>query len=139
MANDHIGPGRLQEKGIARYAFAGKATLTVRANDQRFTYRITESEDGKLYFVNVLRNDGRYDYIGIVVKAQRTFRWTQGSKISQDAPSVQAFATLFRRFFSRNYDGIEVWHEGTCGRCGRQLTVPESIETGIGPVCAGRM
>ena len=139
MANDTIGPGRLQEKGIARYAFAGKAILTVRANDQRFTYRVTESEDGELYFVSVLRNDGRYDYIGIVVKAKRTFRWTRGSRIAFDAPSVVMFRQLFTRFLIRNYDGLEVWHEGTCGRCGRKLTVPDSIENGLGPVCAGRV
>jgi hypothetical protein len=30
---------------------------------------------------------------------------------------------------------IEIWHEGKCGKCGRQLTVPSSIETGIGPEC----
>jgi hypothetical protein len=29
-----------------------------------------------------------------------------------------------------------VWHEGRCGRCGRKLTVPESIESGFGPECA---
>lgn len=27
------------------------------------------------------------------------------------------------------------WHEGRCGRCGRRLTVPESIESGFGPEC----
>ena len=27
------------------------------------------------------------------------------------------------------------WHEGRCGRCGRKLTVPESIEAGYGPEC----
>lgn len=32
---------------------------------------------------------------------------------------------------------LEVWHEGRCGRCGRALTVPESIASGIGPVCEG--
>lgn len=30
---------------------------------------------------------------------------------------------------------VEIWHEGKCGRCGRQLTVPESIESGFGPEC----
>jgi hypothetical protein len=30
---------------------------------------------------------------------------------------------------------LEVWHEGRCGRCGRALTVPESVERGIGPEC----
>lgn len=33
-------------------------------------------------------------------------------------------------------DRVEVWHEGSCGRCGRKLTVPSSIETGLGPECA---
>ncbi len=28
---------------------------------------------------------------------------------------------------------------GHCGHCGRTLTNPESIERGIGPVCAGKM
>jgi hypothetical protein len=32
-------------------------------------------------------------------------------------------------------DFIEVWHEGKCGKCGRTLTVPSSIESGIGPEC----
>ena len=31
---------------------------------------------------------------------------------------------------------IEVWHEGACCYCGRKLTVPASIELGIGPDCA---
>ncbi|MGQ4872128.1 MAG: DUF6011 domain-containing protein, partial [Candidatus Thorarchaeota archaeon] len=28
---------------------------------------------------------------------------------------------------------VRIWHEGKCGRCGRRLTVPESIESGYGP------
>lgn len=28
---------------------------------------------------------------------------------------------------------------GSCGHCGRTLTNPESIERGIGPICAGKM
>jgi hypothetical protein len=33
---------------------------------------------------------------------------------------------------------LEVWHQGSCGKCGRPLTVPESIASGIGPVCASK-
>lgn len=33
----------------------------------------------------------------------------------------------------------QVWHEGRCGACNRPLTVPESIENGLGPVCASRV
>lgn len=34
--------------------------------------------------------------------------------------------------------GVEYMVEGHCRMCNRTLTVPESIESGIGPVCAGR-
>lgn len=34
---------------------------------------------------------------------------------------------------------VEVWHEGSCGRCGRKLTVPESIANGLGPECAEKV
>ena len=30
---------------------------------------------------------------------------------------------------------VEVWHEGCCGKCGKRLTVPSSIENGLGPEC----
>lgn len=33
---------------------------------------------------------------------------------------------------------VRCLHEGRCACCGRKLTVPESIDTGIGPVCASR-
>jgi hypothetical protein len=36
-------------------------------------------------------------------------------------------------------NGWGVLHEGRCCVCGRRLTVPESIESGIGPECAGRI
>lgn len=31
--------------------------------------------------------------------------------------------------------GLTFWHTGACCACGRQLTDPESIERGIGPIC----
>ena len=34
--------------------------------------------------------------------------------------------------------GYKIKHSEKCFICGRTLTSPESIETGIGPICAGR-
>lgn len=31
------------------------------------------------------------------------------------------------------YEDVSVSHEGTCGRCGRKLTFPDSIKNGFGP------
>ena len=36
-------------------------------------------------------------------------------------------------------EGYEVRSSGTCMRCGRKLTVPESIDQMVGPECAGRL
>jgi hypothetical protein len=35
-------------------------------------------------------------------------------------------------------DTFEFWHEGRCAACARRLTVPQSIERGLGPECALR-
>ena len=36
-------------------------------------------------------------------------------------------------------DFVEIWHEGKCGKCGRPLTVPSSIENGLGPSCLKKL
>lgn len=63
--------------------------------------------------------------------------------IAYNAPSALAFRWFFKRL-SEGRDlggprGVTVRHEGRCGRCGRTLTVPASIDSGIGPDCAERM
>ena len=133
------------------YALAGHAVITIRSTKtgERFTYKITEPVTGKLlanakamgsnakpHFVKLLwgpENESDYRYIGTIFP-DGNFRTTAKSFAGPDAPSVLAFAWL-----SRNWESplVEVWHEGCCGRCGRRLTVPESIASGIGPICAG--
>lgn len=125
------------------YALAGKAILTIRSTKTgtRFTYQITESKNNRpgqmpVYFVKLLNgadNTADYTYLGTIFA--HGFRTTAKSRIAATAPSFVAF-----EFLSRHWEDarIEVWHEGRCGRCGRTLTVPESIESGIGPTCAGK-
>ena len=136
-----LAPGKRQA-----YVMAGNATVTI-VNPKtggRFTYRIRKADSDKpLSFVSLLSgpdNESSYRYIGIIVPDQKcppslAFRMTAKSTVRADAPSAIAFT-----WFSQNWESekVEVWHEGICGRCGRKLTVPESIESGIGPVCEGR-
>lgn len=58
------------------------------------------------------------------------------SEITTDAVSVKAINAIVK-LFDRNkiYDCLRFWHQGYCGRCGKVLTVPKSIEQGFGPVC----
>ena len=128
---------------IRHFALAGNAILTLVGKRERFTYRVRMSEDGKMHFVSVLTgadNESSYSYLGIVGKLG-DFRRTAKSRITEEATSHKAFAWFWGYVRSRRPlpDSIEVWHEGRCGRCARRLTVPESIERGIGPECAGKV
>lgn len=134
-----LAPGRRRA-----YVLAGNATVTIRSTTtgQRFTYQVTQSASRPgdrpgtmpVWFVALLTgpdNERDWTYLGTIFADG--FRLTRKSRAGTDAPSVVAFT-----WWSRHWEDarVEVWHEGTCGRCGRTLTVPESIETGLGPVCA---
>ena len=134
---------------IAAFLFAGRAkfTLVSTATGARFTYRVTkaEAEDGP-WFVSVLSgpdNEADFSYMGCIFpdKPGRVIH-TRKSRVTADAPSAKALAWYLSQLEGANEDAlgkVEFWHSGTCGRCGRELTDPESIETGLGPVCAGKV
>lgn len=137
--------GALAHDRVRAFVTAGRATFTV-VNTQThhwFTFRVVAPDDiyanaPARWFVKVLAgadNTRDYRYIGLLV-ADKGLIHTQGSRVARDAPSFRAFAWLWRHV-DELPAYVEVWHEGRCGRCGRALTVPASIESGIGPVCAG--
>lgn len=136
------------------FIIGGNSLFTIKnkANESRFTYKVTvpkdqEPETSEVYFVSVLvgivNDDRYYKYIGFIpVNIQnniRKYKFIYGSKskIGRDAKSVVAFDFVFNKLVVPGIDhpDLEVWHEGKCCRCGRTLTVPESIEDGIGPEC----
>lgn len=131
---------------IKRFTTAGNARLTLvsERTGQRFTYQVKEKKDeeGKptgFFFVSVLTgpdNTSSYTYLGCLSNGR--FINDRHLRIGAEAPSRRGFAWFWRNLNGGDLSKVEVWHEGRCGRCGRVLTVPESIQTGLGPVCAGR-
>jgi hypothetical protein len=123
-------------------------TLVSVKTGQRFTYRVRSPEkqsnpEKPILFVSLLTgsdNTNDYRYMGIIVNPlSPKFIRTKGSKIGTNAPSYKAFSWAFPRIIETSIpDSLEVWHEGRCCRCNRVLTVPESIESGIGPICGSR-
>lgn len=130
------------------YILQGKATVTVQSvkTGTRFTFKVKRAANAEPYqaintfFVNVLTgpdNEASYSYVGIVRAGE--FKLTSKSKFEQDDPRVKAFAWVFGNLRQLKLpESLEIWHEGQCGRCGRKLTVPSSIESGIGPECMKR-
>ena len=136
MSNDRA-PLKTAADALA-YALAGNARLTLLSTKTgvRFTYRVRAKES--LFFVAVLTgsdNESDYTFLGTIF-ADRVYRHGRRSTIGFDAPSEKAFTYFWANVMrGRLPEQLEVWHEGSCGRCGRPLTDPESIARGIGPVC----
>jgi hypothetical protein len=138
--------GRLLDSRCAReFLLAGNARVTLVSGKTgvRFTYRVRRPEgvDPKRpHFVALLRgpdNEEDYAFLGTIFHDGH-FVMGRNSRISGEAPSARAFRYAWSALhcFAMPH-GVEVWHEGRCGRCGRALTVPESVARGLGPECAG--
>jgi len=132
------------------FVTAGRAVFTVsNGSGEHYTYRVTRKEkDGRegdyVYFVNLLSgcdNDNDYTYLGVFEPGRCEVRLTRKSKLSEESKPVAVVRWALRRVWAGDGipPGYQIQHAGKCGRCGRTLTVPESIETGLGPQCAGRV
>ncbi len=131
---------------VLDFMYAGKATFTLRNSNSgnRFTYKISSpKKQGNplrpVYFVNVMTgkdNEKSYTFIGSLF-GKFAYQHSAKSSMARLSQAVQVFER-FLSFPENNTlpKGIEIWHEGQCGRCGRKLTVPASILSGIGPECA---
>lgn len=136
----------------ARFALAGAAIFTISSakTGARYTYRVTaprDQDESSKRFVGLLTgpdNGADYTYLGTMDDVRNPdFRLTKKSRMSDDSAPVRAFRFVCQRVFAHPDaplpDGLEIRHEGRCGKCNRKLTVPESIDRGIGPECAARM
>lgn len=128
---------------VRTFALAGNATLTLVSKEtgNRFTFKIRQKDETTPHFVKLLTgsdNESDYQFLGSIFDGHK-YRHGKRSRIGEDAPSAKAFAWFWDQVEQgRLSDKLEVWHEGRCGKCGRKLTVPSSIESGIGPICDGR-
>jgi len=122
------------------FLLAGNArvTLVSEKTGARFTYRVRQPKADGPHFVSVLTgsdNDRDYAFLGTIFD-RGVYRHGRKSRIGEDSPSARAF-TYAWDYLARSEAPpfCQVWHEGTCGRCGRALTTPESLACGIGPKC----
>ena len=134
---------------VGNFLFAGNAIFTLRSlkTGRHFTFRVAHKKGGDVSFVSLLTgsdNTRDYSYLGLLPdeRATRLLGVGRGrSCAGADAPSALAFQFLLDCLWNRPElpASLEIWHEGRCGRCGRKLTVPESIADGIGPECATKI
>lgn len=131
---------------------AGKAELTVsNGKGEHVTFRIsapsktterggrTIDRDANVRFVSVMSGLDRFVYVGLLDERQG-IKPTKGSKLPTSDRRVAAVAWVLRQVAAAATlpAGYELAHAGKCLRCGRKLTNPDSIASGIGPECRNK-
>ncbi len=133
------------------FVLAGNATLTIQKPDGTHrTYRVRKADlkpgYADTWFVSLLTgpdNTSSYTYLGKLDPFTGQCVPTAKSGWTEREP--RGVVVLLNRVLARVWSGdhaaferhgYRLSHAGKCGRCGRTLTVPASIESGIGPECA---
>ena len=132
---------------LKSFLLAGRAVVTLKSlkTQEHFTFKIqldgstSSTPPSRRWHVKVLSYAGNYQSIGQIYESQE-MNFARPAKMTAGphSPSFRAF-----KWFWVGVRGgqevprhlLEVYHEGRCGRCGRPLTHPESIKSGIGPEC----
>ena len=139
---------------ILKDATSHNGTWTVRniATGAHRTFRVkTQADDakfapGKRVLSVMAGSNNEDDYRGLgFIAADGVRPWKKTAASRANSALVEMFAAIAGLWSGgRGYitsdklAGYEVAQSTTCRCCNRKLTNPESIETGIGPVCAGR-
>jgi hypothetical protein len=131
-----------------KFFTAGHALFTVsNPAGEHYTHKIVRAQENEKYdstplFVSMLTgpdNTRDYTYMGILSTGinNMCLRLTQKSKYAPDTKPVKVFNWVMFRVNSGQGmpAGYSLHHEGRCARCGRLLTVTESVKSGFGPEC----
>lgn len=141
------------------FVLAGNATFTVEnPKGEHYTYRVrakefsgnaveNTAEPATLFFASLLTgpdNESDYTYIGRVVPVPfnaPVVKLTAKSRLTIESKPVAVLNWALQVLAGKRGlpAGYRIRHEGRCGRCGRTLTVPESLDHGIGPECYAKI
>lgn len=133
---------------VIKFLLAGHAkfTLVSKVTGNRKTFEVVKAPPKagmpEGWFVKLLvgpDNGSDYRYIGIIRRNAHGLSFSANREgFGIDACAAMAW---FIRLINETKDNrfneqAEFWHSGYCSKCGRELTDPESIARGLGPVCA---
>jgi hypothetical protein len=128
--------GKIDKSLALDFILAGKSVFTFlnSQTENRFTYSVKKHKQDDIFFVSVLTGPDIYQFIGSIKSG--SFKHSKKSTIASTSQSVKVFEFVFSKLQSGTLSHIiEIWHHGRCGKCGKILTVPKSIQTGFGPEC----
>lgn len=124
-----------------QYILGGRASfnlVNVRSQE-KVTYYVYLSKCKNYYAVDTVGKDGAKVYIGLV-RHKRLFLKTRDEAMAHEYhKAIKGFRWLLEKLRAgQSLEGMEVYHLGLCGKCGRELRDFKSIERGFGPSCWAR-
>lgn len=134
------------------FVLAGKALFTIELpagtdHQPHYTFKVTKKEASgqfpEAYFIALLsgpNNETDYTYVGMLDKKTADVRLTRKSAYPEDSFPVRLVKRILARVWANDHSayeqhGYRMHHSNKCGKCGKTLTTPESVECGIGPEC----
>ncbi len=126
------------------FVLAGQAVFTVtNPVGEYYTYRVDRvADEGKpaRYFAKLLTgpdNTSDYTYLGMVDEITSRVVLTRASRYTADSRPYRVLDWALSKVWECKElpAGYSLRHIGRCGRCGRPLTTPDSLDIGLGPIC----
>lgn len=130
------------------FVLAGNAIFTVSNGSQHYTFKVRHTaangrwpESWYVYMLTGPDNTSDYTYVGVLKPDTGAILLTQKSRYNYDSMPVKVIRWAIGLMWAGKTlpEGYSMQHEGRCGRCGRVLTHPESIASGLGPECSGKV
>ncbi len=142
MANELAASNVIRFATSPREGRRNGCTMTVvnDATEGRVTVRFRRPKGFRSVLVDVMTgsdNESHFSFLGTLRGEQVVI----SAKSKAGDKGLRAQSILNWTFAAAGRDdlrSVRVLHEGRCGRCGRKLTVPASIDTGLGPECRGK-
>ena len=127
------------------YLLAGNAVVTLEApsgTNHTYLYQKpkTDSFPEDIRFVYTLHSDMSQHYIGMIEMDK--FRLTRNSRFGSDTDIVKGAVYIENMRKNQQFlqsSPMRIYHQGTCGKCGRKLSGEKSVKLGLGRKCIKRL
>lgn len=101
----------------------------------------SSDEDQFIYWLNTGEKSGTLIYGGVLFfdSNDNQFKFGKGARgnLLKTDIRIKSLLYVLNNLYKNNTQiNVKIYHVGKCGKCGKKLTDPVSILTGLGPHCA---
>lgn len=133
--NENFNAELFTENGELKYN--GEISVRSLKTGEHRTFRISNWKKADKRIISALTGPcNETDYLGIgFIEGSEVKTWSRHVNTQHEKNAKWVMKVLA----AGGHESAEIFFSCTCRRCGRKLTHPNSIESGIGPECAKKV